>query len=203
MPIDPRSGVFTDQAPNIEALGLDWPQLKELNAEAAKMGAEYRAANARLRELADNRRLAEREDADARAKAMRSGEKPPRSAVEKLDAELAELQERRETLQNALKLIESDRQRCVATHRGSWRADIETRLPDVGQRLQAAVDAAESARAELSALRGLHTWLEEPAKPYSAPDGNTVYALRARTRRQGAGPTLAELRSEAQEAASV
>lgn len=179
--VDPISGAFNFFAPNVKALGLDWPALQEIVEKIRETGEEYKALGMKVRELDATRRQAEQADINAFAAAIQAGKGDPGSKnTEKLEKELTDTRRRRQALQIVLNEFERERVALTNDRRSEWHSEVQGKREQAKNRVSEAVASLRDARANLDALNGLDEWISGPQQPFkvSGPaQANTVYVL--------------------------
>lgn len=200
---DPRTGALNWRAPNPEELGFEWPALKATVADMDRLAGDLEETVAKVRELHDSKRDAERKDQEAYAAAIRDGKTDPgEKHAAKVDADIRNAERRRDALRIAIQEQAATITATIDEHRDTWRTEVSDRLPATQDRLSRAVAEVEAARAELQRLNGLADWLQEPRRTYAPKEAakNTSTVIMGGINRQGGEPTLASIRREAESA---
>ncbi len=153
--------------PNIQALGLDWPELAKIAADIARLDRDLCDTDARLGRLTGELQGARLADREAYAAALLEGKDEPKtSAAAKLDREREELQKRKEALDTALRKLYGEQAAIVREHAAEWQDRILEKLPGTRRRMEQASAAVLAAVEQLNTLASLYNWTVTPELPF-------------------------------------
>jgi len=179
--------------PDLDALGLDWPDVSGLIAEYERLQAEHHKASATLDELLASRPVAIERDRESYAAAIRNAKPDPgETALAKLHTKIAGAARKAEAIAVATRAVASDIADLVDRRRSELLRDADRAVAEDYGTLREAVATWEAARARLHARRAVRAWVREfPGRTKYVP--GAAPGLRALIAPNGDSVTFEEL----------
>jgi len=147
--------------PDLDQLGMDWPELRDRIAEYNRLATEHRAASAALEALLASRPAAIENDRAAYAEAIRAGKADPgESNLSKLNTRVTSANRKAEALAAAVQSTARDIAAAVEGRRAALLHDVDQALGEDRDALAHAVTAWVAARTRLDQHRALRSWID-------------------------------------------
>jgi hypothetical protein len=147
--------------------GGAWRELQKLLDEGEKVRGEAKKAyRERLQADEDIKRL-EAELREQRAAALRGGQVPDETKLEKAKSRREALNERIRDCKRAGEMVDAEVHQLVAMHREEWDAEVRAMGEQVLAEAREVAEALSRKLSETDALVGIHAWLTSGGVNYT------------------------------------
>lgn len=172
---DPRGHVVLQNLP-----ATSWAELEQLREQHEQLQARRRETGGKLEELrAAHAKIDEQHRADFAAALIAGKPEPPRTALEKIETDIAAAARRSEALVDALGLLEGELAALLAEHRADWKKAAEDEREEARAELATALDTLERSVARLAEVSALVRFVGSPEPVAYRPRPLTVPDLRS------------------------